>query len=41
MKIIELRDITKKFEDHIVFDDYSLSINEGDFVAIKGVSGSE
>lgn len=40
MKIIELKDITKKFGEHIVFDDYSLSINEGDFVAIKGVSGS-
>ncbi|WP_026684812.1 ABC transporter ATP-binding protein [Heyndrickxia coagulans] len=38
--ICELAHITKKYDDHVVLDDFQLSIEEGDMVAIMGKSGS-
>lgn len=37
--MIELKNITKKFGDNILFEDYSLWIEEGKMVAITGKSG--
>ena len=39
MNIIEIKNMTKKFGDHTIFNNYSLDIQEGDFVGIKGNSG--
>jgi putative ABC transport system ATP-binding protein len=39
MYAIELKDITKKYDDKVIFDKYSLKIKEGNFVGIKGQSG--
>lgn len=39
MGIIELKNINKAYENHKVLDDFSLSINEGEMVAITGTSG--
>ncbi|AJO21806.1 hypothetical protein AB434_0168 [Heyndrickxia coagulans] len=35
--ICELAHITKKYDDHVVLDDFQLSIEEGDMVAIMGM----
>ena len=41
MPIIELKNITKKYKGgKTVFSDYSLSIDEGEFVGIVGESGA-
>lgn len=40
MEIVSLKNINKAFKTHIVFQDYSLSVDVGDFVAITGRSGS-
>ena len=37
--MIELRNLTKKFEDKTVIEDFSLSIKEGEHIAIMGESG--
>lgn len=39
MSIISLEHITKKFGNRVIFDDYSLEIEEGEFVCITGESG--
>ncbi len=39
MNAIELKKITKKYGDNIIFSDYNLNIEEGEFVGIKGKSG--
>ena len=40
MSLIQLRNIKKKFKDKIIFDNFSLDIDKGDFVVIIGKSGS-
>lgn len=40
MEIVELRNVTKQFGDRTVLRDYSLIISEGQFVAIRGASGT-
>lgn len=37
--MIEIKNICKKFGDRGLLEDYSYTINKGDFVAISGVSG--
>lgn len=39
MSIISLKNIHKKFGDHIIFEDYNLEIEKGEFVSIMGKSG--
>ena len=39
MEIVSLKHIYKKYNDKIIFDNYSLDINEGEFVSIMGESG--
>lgn len=38
--MIELKNITKSFGDNVLFDQFNCSINDGEFLGIKGVSGS-
>lgn len=40
MKAIDVKNITKKFENLTVFEDLSLNINQGEVVTIIGPSGS-
>lgn len=37
---IELKNITKKYDERFLFNDYSLKIEQGDFVVISGKSGT-
>ena len=39
MSIIKLENITKSYGHHRIFNDYNLSVEEGEFVAICGESG--
>lgn len=39
MNIIELKNVTKKYSDKIVVDDFTLSIKKGEFVTFLGPSG--
>ena len=39
MSIIKLENITKSYGYHRIFNDYNLSVEEGEFVAICGESG--
>ena len=38
--MLEIHDVKKKFEDHLVLDGISLDVEKGDVVAILGPSGS-
>lgn len=38
--MLSIEHITKSFGDKILFEDYNLSIKDGEFVVLKGVSGS-
>jgi polar amino acid transport system ATP-binding protein len=38
--VIDLQHLSKKFNDNVVLDDLSLSINQGDVVAVIGPSGT-
>ena len=40
MAIISLSNICKKYDENIIFDNYSLDIEEGEFVSIMGKSGA-
>ena len=40
MNIIELDKISKTYGQHIIFHDFSLQVEEGEFIAITGKSGS-
>ena len=40
MNIITLKDICKKYDDKIIFDNFNLEIPKGDFVSIIGESGA-
>jgi spermidine/putrescine transport system ATP-binding protein len=37
--LIELRNITKAFDDNVVLDDFSLSVNQNEFITLLGPSG--
>lgn len=37
---IEIKNLTKKYGKHVIFDNYDLTINDQSFFLIKGVSGS-
>lgn len=37
--MIEIKNLYKSFEDKILFEDYSLTINKGEFIVFAGVSG--
>lgn len=37
--MIKLEKITKSFGDHVIFDNFSLDINDNEFVVFNGVSG--
>ena len=39
MSIISLKNINKKFGDKVLFDNFSLEVEEGDFLSISGASG--
>ena len=38
--MIELKDICKSFGDHVVLKNFSLKINDNEFIAIIGESGA-
>ena len=38
--MIEINNLQKKFEEKILFDDYNLKIEDGEFVVLSGESGS-
>lgn len=38
--MIEIKNLSKKYYEHIIFEDAGITINSGDFIAIKGESGS-
>lgn len=40
MKIIELKDLKKSYNGHLLFEDFSCSIESGEIVAVMGRSGS-
>ncbi len=40
MAEVEIHNLTKAFEDHLVLDDISLSINEGENIVVFGRSGT-
>ncbi|MEE0930027.1 MAG: ATP-binding cassette domain-containing protein, partial [Acutalibacteraceae bacterium] len=40
MAIISLSNICKKYDENIIFDNYSLDIEQGEFVSIMGKSGA-
>lgn len=40
MAIIEIKNMTKKYDERIIFQNFSLFIEEGEMVAIMGPSGS-
>ena len=37
--MIKINRLNKAFDDHVIFKDFSLSINDGEFVVFTGVSG--
>lgn len=39
MNIIEIRNLTKSYDDKIILDKFNLDIYEGEIIAIKGCSG--
>ncbi len=39
MKAIILENIRKKYNDNVIFDNFNLEVEDGDFVGIKGNSG--
>ena len=40
MKMILVEKIHKQYYDHVIFDDFSMEVEQGSFVAIQGASGS-
>ena len=40
MSVLELKQVKKRFGDHPVIRDISLSVDQGDVVAVLGPSGS-
>ena len=39
MAIIKLKNITKRYGEKSVLKDFSLIVNEGDYISITGASG--
>ena len=37
MKVVVVDKIHKQYHDHVIFDDFSMEIEQGSFVAIQGV----
>ena len=37
--MIELKNVTKKYDDRVIIDDLSLTIKDGEFVVFSGPSG--
>ncbi len=37
--VLELKNVNKKFEDQVIFENFNLSVNEGEAVVIVGPSG--
>lgn len=40
MSVVELKNICKKYGDKEIFNNFNLTVEEGDFVSIMGVSGA-
>lgn len=40
MKILEVNHIRKAFDEHVIFEDFTFSVEQGEFLAIAGKSGS-
>ena len=37
--MVRIEHLYKKFGDHVLFNDFSMEINDGEFVVFRGVSG--
>ena len=37
--MIELKNVCKKFGDHVIFENYNLEIDDGEFIVLSGDSG--
>ena len=40
MKVIQIKNLCKNFDEHILFKNFNLIINDGDFLCISGDSGT-
>ncbi len=40
MNIVEVSHIKKSFGQHVIFDDFSFSVKQGEFLGISGKSGT-
>lgn len=40
MNVIEVKQLKKAFGEHVIYQDFSMEIKQGEFVAIEGKSGS-
>lgn len=40
MEVLKIEHLKKSFHSHVVFDDFSMSANAGEFVVVEGASGS-
>ena len=39
MEIVKIENLNKQFGEHIIFENFDLSVNEGEMIAIMGPSG--
>lgn len=40
MDILQVQHMKKAFDEHVIFEDFSMTVKEGEFLAIEGKSGS-
>ena len=40
MKVIQIKNLCKNFDEHVLFKNFNLIINDGDFLCISGDSGT-
>ena len=40
MKVIQIKNLCKNFDEHILFKNFNLIIHDGDFLCISGDSGT-